>query len=177
MVFPYELSANEISDIVYVCVERVGPFSGLDFRSRSVSTVQWFIYDVPRGIPTRQAKVYEKVTGRTPSPSVSSRFAFEVSIPIALDWVETCRVHFRRFKHDVVRCAVPMGHVMLMHKLEALAYLSKECDEFAKGLKSGTVERAQKWEYYDFVRFSALQLDEVQKRCTVITRVVGKFWG
>jgi hypothetical protein len=34
-------------------------------------------------------QIYEKVTGRTLGPSVSSRFAFEVSIPIELDWVES----------------------------------------------------------------------------------------
>ena len=99
--------------------------------------MQRFICNVPRGVTTRQAKVYEKVTGRTLGPSISSRFAFEVSIPIVLDWVKSFRVHPGRFKHDIVRCAipqkavrlqlprergtfVPMGYVMLMHKLDAL---------------------------------------------------------
>jgi hypothetical protein len=99
--------------------------------------MQRFICDVPRRVQTRQAKVYENVPGRTLGPSIGSRFAFEDSISITLDWVESVRVHPRRFKHDVVRCAVPqkavrlklphesrrfvpMGHMMLMHELDAL---------------------------------------------------------
>lgn len=89
----HELVADEVSNIVYVCVERVRPFSRLKFRSRSVSAMQRFVCNVPRRVPTRQAKVYEKVTGRTLGPSVSRRFAFEVSIPIALNRVKSFRVH------------------------------------------------------------------------------------
>ena len=99
--------------------------------------MQRFVCNVSRGVLTRQAKIYEKVTGRTLGPSVSSGVAFEVSIPIVLDWVKSIRVHPGRFKHDIVRRAipqkvvrlqlprergpfVPMGYLMLMHELDAL---------------------------------------------------------
>ena len=55
--------------------------------------MQRLVYNVPRRVPTRQAKVYENVTGRTLGPSVSRRFAFEVSIPTTLDRVKSFRVH------------------------------------------------------------------------------------
>ena len=81
---------------------------------RLITAAKRFIKRISRGVLPRQAKVNQVIAGRPLRPGVLLRS--EVSVSFDLGGVESVWVHSRGIEHDVVRRAISVCNVPLMHE-------------------------------------------------------------
>jgi hypothetical protein len=109
--YVHELLANQVPDVIDVCMKRITmSSSGSMLRRRLVFTTKRLVHDIPRGILAGKAKIGEIVNGRTLSPGVGLGSTLEVPTSINFDWVEPIGVHSGRIEHDVVSGAVAVNY-------------------------------------------------------------------